>query len=70
MEYDKILTDILGRKEFLVVGKNVIRTDALDKALGKARYTADYVPRDTSILRVFRSSKAHARSTQLIHQTP
>lgn len=61
MEYDRILTDILGRKEFLVVGKNVIRTDALDKALGKARYTADYIPRDTSILKVFRSSMAHAR---------
>ncbi|HHL41094.1 MAG TPA: aldehyde oxidase, partial [Candidatus Bathyarchaeota archaeon] len=60
MEYDKILTEILGRKDFLVVGKNVTRTDALDKALGKARYTADYVPRDTSILRVFRSSEAHA----------
>ncbi|MCW4012037.1 MAG: xanthine dehydrogenase family protein molybdopterin-binding subunit [Candidatus Bathyarchaeota archaeon] len=61
MEYDKILTEILGRKDFLVVGKNVTRTDALDKALGKARYTADYVPRDTSILKVFRSSEAHAR---------
>jgi len=60
LEYDKILTEILGRKNFLVVGKNVTRTDALDKALGKARYTADYVPRDTSILRVFRSSEAHA----------
>jgi len=60
LEYDKILTEILGRKDFLVVGKNVTRTDALDKALGKARYTADYVPRDTSILRVFRSSEAHA----------
>jgi len=60
LEYDKILTEILGRKDFLVVGKNVTRTDALDKALGKARYTADYVPRDTSILRIFRSSEAHA----------
>ena len=61
MEYDKILTDILGRKKFLVIGKNVIRTDALDKALGKARYTADYIPRDTSILRIFRSSMAHSK---------
>ena len=61
MEYDKILSEILGRKDFLVVGKNVTRTDALDKALGKARYTADYIPRDTSILKVFRSSMAHAK---------
>jgi CO/xanthine dehydrogenase Mo-binding subunit len=61
LEYDKILTDVLGRKEFLVVGKNVIRTDALDKALGKARYTADYIPIDTSILKVYRISVAHAK---------
>ena len=61
MEYDKILTDILGRKDFLVVGKNVTRTDALDKALGKAKYTADYVPKETTILKVYRSTVAHAR---------
>ena len=60
LEYDKILTEILGRDDFLVVGKNVTRTDALDKTLGKARYTADYVPRDTSILKVYRSNIAHA----------
>jgi CO/xanthine dehydrogenase Mo-binding subunit len=60
LDYDKILSDILGRKDFLVVGKNVIRTDALDKALGKAKYTADYIPSNTSILKVFRSSVAHA----------
>ncbi len=61
MEYDKILTDILGRKDFLVVGKNVTRTDALDKALGKAKYAADYVPKETTILKVYRSTVAHAR---------
>lgn len=60
MEYDKILTDILGRKDFLVVGKNVIRTDALDKALGRAKYTADIVPKGTTILKVYRSKVAHA----------
>ena len=60
MDYDKILSDILGRKDFLIVGKNVTRTDSLDKTLGKARYTADYIPRNTSILKVFRSSVAHA----------
>ena len=53
MEYDKILGDILGRKEFLVVGKNVIRTDALDKALGKARYTSEaawHTPRSSPLI--------------------
>ena len=60
MEYDKILTDLLGRDEFLVVGKNVIRTDALDKALGKAKYTADYIPNDTIVVKVLRSTVPHA----------
>jgi len=61
LEYDNILSDILGRKDFLVVGKNVIRTDALDKALGRAKYTADYVPKGTTILKVYRSTVAHAK---------
>jgi len=43
MEYDKILRDLLDRDEYLVVGKSVVRTDALDKCLGRARLTADYI---------------------------
>ena len=43
MEYDKILGDLLGRDEYLVVGKSVVRTDALDKCLGRTRLTADYI---------------------------
>ncbi|MBN2335892.1 xanthine dehydrogenase family protein, partial [Candidatus Bathyarchaeota archaeon] len=60
MEYDKILSEVLGRKEFLVVGRNVIRTDALDKVLGRARYTADYIPKGTTLLKVYRSTVPHA----------
>ena len=60
MEYDKILEDVLGRKEFLVVGKNVIRADALDKALGVARFTADYIPKGTVVCKIFRSTQPHA----------
>lgn len=60
MEYDKILTNILKRDDFLVVGKNVVRTDALDKVLGKAKFCADYVPKDTIIIKVYRSSVPHA----------
>jgi len=60
LEYDRLLSEVLGRKEYLVVGKTVTRTDALNKALGKARYTADYVPRGTSIVKVFRSTEPHA----------
>ncbi|MHA2392243.1 MAG: xanthine dehydrogenase family protein molybdopterin-binding subunit [Promethearchaeota archaeon] len=60
MEYDKILTNILKRDDFLVVGKNVIRTDTLDKVLGKAKYCADYVPKNTIVVKVYRSSVPHA----------
>jgi CO/xanthine dehydrogenase Mo-binding subunit len=60
LEYNKILLDVLGREDFLVVGRNVVRTDALDKVLGKARYTADYVPRGSTLLKVYRSTVPHA----------
>ena len=61
MEYDKILKEVLGRDEYLVVGKTVTRTDALDKVLGKSRYTGDYIPHGTNVLKVFRSTVPHAR---------
>lgn len=60
MEYDKILKEILGRDDFLVVGKNVVRTDALDKVLGKAKFTADYPPENTIFVKVYRSTVPHA----------
>jgi len=60
VRYDRILEDLLNRDEFLVVGKNVVRTDALDKTLGRALYTADYVPRDTAVVKVVRSPHPHA----------
>jgi CO/xanthine dehydrogenase Mo-binding subunit len=60
MKYDKILEDILGRKDFLVVGKNVERYDALDKCLGLAKFTEDYIPKNTLIVKVFRSTRPHA----------
>jgi CO/xanthine dehydrogenase Mo-binding subunit len=60
MEYNKILENLLNRDEFYVVGKNVVRSDALDKCLGKARFTADYIGKGTNIVKVVRSSKPHA----------
>ena len=60
MEYDKILSDVLGRKDYLVVGQSVVRTDALDKCLGRARFTADYIPKGTVVVKVVRSSQPHA----------
>jgi CO/xanthine dehydrogenase Mo-binding subunit len=60
MEYDKILGDLLGRDDYLVVGKSVVRTDALDKCLGRARFTADYIPKGTVVVKVVRSNQPHA----------
>jgi CO/xanthine dehydrogenase Mo-binding subunit len=60
MGYDRILEDLLGREEFLVVGQKVVRTDALDKCLGRARFTADYVPENTMVVKVARSTQPHA----------
>jgi len=60
MEYDKMLRDLLGREEYLVVGRSVVRTDALDKCLGRAMFTADYVPKGTAVVKVVRSSHPHA----------
>jgi CO/xanthine dehydrogenase Mo-binding subunit len=60
MEYDKILGDLLGREDYVVVGRSVVRTDALDKALGRAMFTADYIPKGTAIIKVVRSTQPHA----------
>ncbi|MDH5200897.1 MAG: xanthine dehydrogenase family protein molybdopterin-binding subunit, partial [Candidatus Bathyarchaeota archaeon] len=61
MEYDNILENLLGRSQFLVVGKSVVRADALDKALGRAKFTADYIQRGTVVVKVVRSTQPHAR---------
>ena len=60
MDYDKLLESLLGRSDYLVVGKSVTRSDALDKCLGSARFAADYIPRYTRVLKVLRSTEAHA----------
>jgi len=60
MEYDRILSDLLNRDEYLVVGKKTVRSDALDKLLGKARFTGDYIPKDTMVVKVLRSTMPHA----------
>ena len=60
MRYDRILEDLLHREDYLVVGRSVVRTDALDKVLGRARFTEDYIPRGTAVVKVVRSSQPHA----------
>jgi len=65
MEYDKILENLLGRSSYLVVGRSVVRADALDKALGRAKFTADYVQRGAVVVKVVRSTQPHARIKQI-----
>ena len=60
MEYDKILEDLLQREDYLVVGRSVTRTDALDKVLGRAKFTSDYIPKGTVVVKVLRSAVPHA----------
>lgn len=60
MEYANILQDLLKRDEYFIIGKKVARTDALDKVLGKALFTADYIPKEAIIVKVVRSTKPHA----------
>ena len=52
----------LKAKEFIVVGKRVTRADALDKALGKAKYVEDlYTPDDILFVKQVLSTEPHAR---------
>jgi CO/xanthine dehydrogenase Mo-binding subunit len=60
LKYDRILEDLLHREDYLVVGRSVVRTDALDKVLGRAKFTEDYIPRGTAVVKVVRSSQPHA----------
>jgi len=61
MEYDKILQNLLGRDEYLVIGRSVMRSDSLDKALGRAKFTADYIEKGAAVVKVVRSTQPHAR---------
>lgn len=47
-------------KEFNVVGKSEIKLDALDKALGKAKFGADYKMENMLVAKVLRSEVSHA----------
>jgi nicotinate dehydrogenase large molybdopterin subunit len=60
MNYDKILSDLLNRDDYFVVGRNTVRSDALDKLLGITRFTSDYIPKGTMVVKVLRSTEPHA----------
>jgi len=48
-------------KEFRVVGKSVQRVDAIEKALGRAKYTTDYLIENLLQVKVLRSMHPHAK---------
>lgn len=52
----KTMTDVLK-----VVGKNLVRSDVYDKAVGAARYTADLPSKGALYGKILRSPFAHAR---------
>jgi len=60
MDYHKILQNLLGRDEYIVVGRRVTRSDSLDKALGEAKFTADYIQKGATVVKVVRSTQPHA----------
>ncbi|MCD6428529.1 MAG: xanthine dehydrogenase family protein [Desulfurococcales archaeon] len=51
----------LRAKEFLVVGKGVARADALEKALGKAKYVEDYFQSGILFIKQVLSTEPHAK---------
>ena len=60
MEAKEVFERLSEREGFLVIGRSVRRFDALDKALGRAKFTADYVERDALVIKIVRSSLPHA----------
>jgi len=59
-DYSRILEDILCRDSYWVIGKRAIRVDALEKVLGEAKFTADYLSKEMLHVKVARSVHPHA----------
>ncbi|MEM2021820.1 MAG: xanthine dehydrogenase family protein molybdopterin-binding subunit [Zestosphaera sp.] len=59
----------LESREFLVVGKGVVRIDSLSKALGKARFTEDYLTSDVLFIKQVISSEPHALIKRVDHSS-
>jgi CO/xanthine dehydrogenase Mo-binding subunit len=58
---EKVLNKWLNAKEFVVAGKGVTRTDALDKVLGRAKYVEDYFEKGMLCSSLVRSTEPHAK---------
>ena len=59
-EYLEEVKKLLHGKDYTVVGKDVRRVDALEKVVGRAKYTADFAIENAFIVRPVRSPHAHA----------
>lgn len=57
---ERRLGEVLNAREFLVVGKKVVRVDALDAVLGRAAYTRDLIPEKALWVKAVRSPEPHA----------
>lgn len=51
----------LNAKEFIVVGRSIARVDAIEKAIGKAPYTEDYLTKDALFVKQVLSPYPHAK---------
>lgn len=56
----KLLEKWLRAKEFIVVGKGVSRADALEKALGRAKFVEDYLEKGMLFVKQVLSTQSHA----------
>ncbi|MEM4089835.1 MAG: xanthine dehydrogenase family protein molybdopterin-binding subunit [Thermoplasmatales archaeon] len=57
--------ELFSAEKYLVIGQDVQRVDALDKALGKPIYTADQPPAGTLYARVVKSNVSHGLIKQI-----
>ena len=59
-EHLRIVESLSDKKDFNIVGKNVMRTESLSHVLGRSKYTADYVYDKMLYVKVVRSRYPHA----------
>ena len=56
----KIIESLFEKKDFHIIGKNVMRVESLSHVLGKSKYTADYLFDKMLYIKVVRSKYPHA----------
>ncbi len=62
----ELISKWLHAREFLIVGKGVSRADALDKALGRAKFIEDYFQEGMLFVKQVLSSKPHAKIVRVV----